>query len=142
MFELSCRRVVIWPPEVPFFNSKIGIFAIVAAFGPQKCFFYSPKSASFIQPCKMGSDKWHILVDSKISHLLGFTVLRPNKICSILNENGHIIMPLGVALLISNACSVLLLYLPLLFSPFPPLLCPEKENLSQCTDMYHPSQRT
>ena len=83
--------------------------------------FYSPKSASFIQPCKMGFHKWHILVDSKISHLWGFTVLRPNKIYSILSENGHIIMPLGVPLLISNACSVLLLYLPLLFSLF--LLC-------------------
>ena len=101
--------------------------------------FYSPKSASFIQPCKMGFHKWHILVDSKISHLCGCTVFRPSKIYSILSENGHIIMPLGVPLLISNACSVLLLYLPLLFSPFPPLLCPEKENLSQCTDMYHPS---
>ena len=103
---------------------------------------YSPKFASFIKPCKMGSHKWHILVDSKISHLCGCTVFRPSKIYSILSENGHIIMPLGVPLLISNACSVLLLYLPLLFSPFPPLLCPEKENLSQCTDMYHPSQRT
>ena len=60
-----------------------------------KMFFYSPMSASFIKLFKMGSYKWYILVGPKISHLRGFTVFSPNKICSIINENGHIIMPLA-----------------------------------------------
>ena len=60
-------------------------------------FLYSPKSASFIKPCKMGFHKWRILVDSKISHLWGFTVLRPNKITvslvKMVTSSCHLVSP-------------------------------------------------